>query len=100
MSFRRTTNETDQWRNFCRRQETLIDQLPRLTPLFFSSSKFDEFLETGSYQSDEQPISMSSLTNEEWDVFLLFVSEYSKDWETYFVPTLYHAYFAERNRRS
>lgn len=99
MSFRRKTTETDQWRKFCHRHKTLIEQLPRLSPLFSSSSRFDEFLETGIYQSNLHQISMHCLTNEEWDVFLLFVEEYSKDWETYFVPTLYHAYFAENKRR-
>lgn len=100
MSFRRTINESDQWRQYCRRHETLINQLSRLAPLFSSSSNFEAFLETGSFQSNEQQILMSGLTDEEWSVFRLFVTEYSKDWETYFVSTLYHAYFTELEHRS
>lgn len=100
MSFRRTTNESDQWRQYYRRHETLINQLSRLASLFSSSSNFEEFLETGSFQSNEQQILMSGLTNEEWAVFQLFVTEYSKDGDTYFVSTLNHAYFTELEHRS
>ena len=99
MSFRRTTNETDQWRAYCLKHAQFIDQLSRLAPVFGSSWRFDEFLQSGVFSNSKQILTIFSLTEEEWTPFELFVDRYSNEWQTYFAPTMYRGYFDERARR-
>ncbi|WP_231603819.1 hypothetical protein, partial [Neorhodopirellula pilleata] len=34
MSFRKSKNQTDQWRAFCTKHDRYVSQLPRLAPVF------------------------------------------------------------------
>ena len=100
MSFRRTSNQTDQWLAYCQNHSQYVDQLPRLSPLFNSSQRFDEFLQTGVFDKLDGMITIQSLTDAEWAPFELFVDHYSSERETYFDPLTYRGYHHERNRRN
>lgn len=99
MSFRRTSNQTDHWRTYCEKHSQYVDQLSRLAALFNSPQRFDEFLQTGVFSNSNEILTISSLSEEEWTPFELFVDCYSNEWETYFTPTMYRGYYDERGRR-
>ncbi len=99
MSFRVDKNKSDRWREFCNRNSCIIDQLPRLSQLFSSADRFDQFLQTGEHQSDDVTLTIMSLTDKEWQLFLFLVDEYSDQWETYFSPTKYISYYKEADQR-
>lgn len=99
MSFRRTSNEVSQWQVFCNKHAEYIDQIPRLAPLFNSSQRFDNFLQTGIFSNKFCTFSIQSLTEEEWLQFTMVVDKFSTDWQTYFTRTMYHSYFTELDGR-
>jgi hypothetical protein len=41
MSFRKSNNQTDQWRAFCARHDRYVSQLPRLASVFATADRFD-----------------------------------------------------------
>ena len=99
MSFRKSKNEIDYWRAFCVKHDRYVSQLPRLAPVFADASRFDQFLQSGVYQTNDTRLTIMSLTGAEWTPFSLFVDEYSNDWESYFADTMYVAYYRERDQR-
>jgi len=92
-------NLLEAWQEFCRERRPLLDQLPRLDPAFSSSEAFDDLLSQGSYADESGSIALNSLSGTEWLPFVLFVVEYSHNWNSFFSPIDYPAYFAELRRR-
>ncbi len=99
MSFRRSNNQTDQWRVFCTKHNRYVSQLPRLASVFATADRFDQFLQSGVYDGDGMMLTIMSLTDDEWLPFSLFVDQYSIDWQSYFTKTMYVAYCDEHDKR-
>jgi len=99
MSFRKSKNVTDQWRAFCVKHDRYVSQLPRLSPVFSTADRFDQFLQSGVYGDDDAMLTIMSLTDDEWTPFFLFVDQYSTDWQSYFTNTMYVAYHREHDKR-
>ncbi|TWT96446.1 thioredoxin family protein [Neorhodopirellula pilleata] len=99
MSFRKSKNQTDQWRAFCTKHDRYVSQLPRLAPVFANADRFDQFLQSGVYDGDNAMLTIMSLTDPEWPPFSLFVDQYSTDWQSYFTDTMYVAYHREHDKR-
>lgn len=99
MAFRGLPNEREYWERFCRAHPELVSQLGRVGLAFTSPSRFEELLQAGSTRSRDDEVSLGALSDQEWELFAAFVSHYSMDWQSYFVRTLYPAYFREAEKR-
>lgn len=99
MSFRKSKNITDRWRAFCKKHIRYLSKLPRLASIFSSADRYDQFLQTGVFDDNEDSLTIVSLTEEEWVPFSRFATQYADSWETYFVRTTYVAYHRERTKR-
>ena len=53
MSFRKSNNQTDQWRAFCTKHDRYVSQLPRLASVFATADRFDQFLQSGVHDGDD-----------------------------------------------
>ena len=99
MSFRKSNNQTHQWRAFCAKHNRYVSQLPRLVSVFATADRFDQFLQSGVCDGDNGMLTIMSLTDDEWPPFSLFVDQYSIDWQSYFTDTIYVAYHRELDTR-
>ena len=99
MSYRKSNNQTDQWRAFCTKHDRYLSHLPRLASVFATADRFDHFLQSGLYDGDDLMLTIMSLTDDEWVPFSLFVDQYSIDWQSYFTNTMYVAYHREHDSR-
>lgn len=99
MSFRKSNNQSDQWRAFCTKHGRYVSQLSRLAPVFATADRFDQFLQSGVYDSDHGMLTIMSLTEDEWPPFASFVDQYAMDWQSYFANTMYVAYHREHGKR-
>ncbi|MCC9602247.1 thioredoxin family protein [Stieleria sp. JC731] len=99
MTFRKSSNQTDQWRAFCAKHDRYVSQLPRLVSVFATADRFDQFLQSGVYDDANSILTIMSLTDDEWVPFSLFVDQYSTDYQSYFTDTMYVAYHREHDQR-
>ena len=100
MSFRRKSNLTTQWRLFVARHADNVAELQRLTYWLETPDRFDDLLQHGNLMLENSPASLTDLSAREWRHFQAIVDSYSNDWQSYFVRTMYVAYYAEHDRRS
>lgn len=100
MSFRRKSNLTTQWRLFVARHTDAIAELQRLAYWLETPDRFDDLLQHGDLTLDDSPASLADLSAREWRHLQAIVDSYSVDWQSYFAPTIYVAYYTELGRRS
>ena len=67
MSFRKTNNQTDQWRAFCTKHDRYVSQLPRLATVFATADRFDQFLQSGIHDRNDAMLTIMSLTEPQRD---------------------------------
>jgi len=100
MSFRRLPTDREYWSRFCGRNGGLIEALDSIAIGFASPDRFEELLQSGVTGSKDATAELSKLSNDEWLAFNGFVEHFRRDWQSYFVETLYPAYFREVQRRA
>ncbi|MCC7422004.1 MAG: hypothetical protein IT428_17130 [Planctomycetaceae bacterium] len=100
MAFRQSLSRREQWSAYCQKHAELIDGLPDLLTVLQTDDRFDEFLQTGEDPIGKPLITLSDLPDCEWDFLVRFVERYALDWQSWFSPTAYPAWFAERLRRN
>jgi hypothetical protein len=99
MTFTRLPTEREYWSRFCEVREAQISKLDAIAVAFTSPSRFEELLQIGVTRSAESAAELSRLSDEEWNQFSGFVTDFSNDWQSYFVASLYPAYFHEHQHR-
>jgi hypothetical protein len=99
MAFRRHPTLEEQWQAYCLQRRALLATLQRMVVAFSSSVRFADLLERGLVETKDQSIRLDSLSDDEWNTLLRFVTDYRREWETWFVETLYPAWFREVARR-
>jgi len=99
MSFKRLPIERHQWERFCVAHSVLVGQLPSLAIALSTLARFEELLSRGHTESRQDAATLAALSEQECAVLCQFVNAFQRDWETYFVDTLYPAYFRELRRR-
>jgi hypothetical protein len=97
MSFIKTRREY--WERFCQSHASLIEKLPSLSLAFSSPERFDDLLQRGETASKDATATLSEIPASDWPTFQEFMRHYQNDWETYFVETLFIAYFKEVAKR-
>ena len=97
MAFSKTTRQY--WSQFCERHSFLVNKLPSLPIAFSNPDRFNDLLQRGETSAKDATERLSELSNEEWQAFEMFMKQYRNDWDTYFVETLFPAYFKEVERR-
>lgn len=100
MAFKGIPTDRESWLRFCNDHQASIDALGSIAVAFSSAARFDELLQSGKTRSKEATAELVALSDEEWRIFDGFVEYYRHDWQTYFVQTLYPAYFREVERRA
>ena len=100
MAFRHKWTEHDRWERFCERHRALINQLVALQTAFTNPHRFEELLSVGSVQSINMNTRLSELSSAEWAVLTQVVEQFQNDWQSWFVATLYPAYYQELQRRT
>jgi hypothetical protein len=99
MAFRRRHHRVAEWRAFCDRHQLVLRDLDSLGSAFASADRFEELLTQGRVASREGVVELSQLSCEEFRALRAFVGHFKVDWQSWFVATLYPAYFAECERR-
>ena len=100
MSFRRRHNQLTDWREFCIRHQAILRDLHRLQSAFASADRFEELLAQGRVANRDGVVELAQLSAEEFQALQAFVGHFKVDWQSWFVATLYPAYFVECDRRS
>ena len=100
MSFRRKSNLTSQWRSFVAQHADDVAELRRLSHWLETPDRFDGLLQQGNCVLENSTASLTDLSAREWQHFQAIVDSYSTHWQSYFVRTMYVAYYAERDRRA
>ncbi|WP_286764416.1 MULTISPECIES: hypothetical protein [Rhodopirellula] len=99
VSFRRKSNLNTQWRQFVARHADAVAELQRLAYWLETPDRFDDLLQHGNLVLEDSPASLNDLSAREWQHLRTIVASYSVDWQSYFVRTMYVAYYAEHDRR-
>lgn len=100
MSFRGLPTRREQWSRFCGQHRALVEGLDSIAVAFSNPERFEELLQSGVTSSKDATAELTALSEEEWRLFNGFVDHFEHDWQSYFVETLYPAYFREGQRRA
>ena len=99
MTFRRRHHRVAEWREFCGRHQQVLRDLQSLQSAFASADRFEELLARGRAANRDAVVELTQLSGEEFQALQAFVGHFKTDWQSWFVATLYPAYFAECERR-
>jgi len=100
MAFKKAGSSHDSWSSFRDEHRVSIEALDSIAVAFSSRARFDQLLQSGTTSSKDATAELTALSDEEWRVFDGLVEYYRHDWQSYFVQTLYPAYFREVERRA
>lgn len=99
MSFKQNHSKHTDWRGFCQKHESLLIELPSIALALTNPDRFEELLERGSIKLGEETQDILGLSDLEFRALQEFVSRFKVDWQSWFVASLYPAYFRECERR-
>lgn len=99
MSFKRLSNQTEQWGAFLDANVDSVAGLSCLSEQLATADRFDDFLQRGVSGARNSVVTLSSLDELEWAFLRSLIDQYSVEWESYFDPLTYVGYHQELDRR-
>ena len=99
VAFRSIGSEREQWKRFCEKNAGLLAALSHISLVFRTPARFEDLLQRGVTSSKDAEVTLQALSDSQWRSFVLFVDQYSDQWQTWFVESLYPAYFREAKCR-
>ena len=87
------------WRRFCANEGLDSDAVGLARAIVQHPDRLDAFLQDGLAMVGSSEIRLRDLDVAEWVEFDRFVASYRREWQSYFHPLMYRAYYAEVERR-